>query len=151
MRQSGFTMIELILVMTIIGILAVVAIPRFRDNQTFNSQGFYDETFAILRYGQKTAIAQRRNVCVGFTSSSVTLTIAPSAGAGIACTTNLVGPNGVVPYRVAARSDITFTPGVPTSFIFNSLGQASPVGQSFGVSGITKTITIDRETGYVHP
>ncbi len=67
MKNSGFTLVELIVVMIIIGVLAVAALPRFFDRQTFDARGFADATQAMLRYAQKAAIAQRRNVCASFT------------------------------------------------------------------------------------
>src|ERR1035437_7525698 len=72
--SSGFTMIELVMVMVIIGILAVVAIARM-DTSGYRALEFHDKTVAALRYAQKTATSHRRLVCVAFTASTVTLTI----------------------------------------------------------------------------
>lgn len=69
-RQRGFTLIELIMVMVMLGVLAVFAAPRIFNSDDFYARGFHDETLALLRYAQKTAIAQRRTVCVTFTSSA---------------------------------------------------------------------------------
>src|SRR5450759_2932408 len=75
-NQRGFTLVELIMVMVIVGILAVVVAPRFFDADVFKSRGFADQVQASLRYAQKAAIAQHRNVCVAMTASDITLTIA---------------------------------------------------------------------------
>src|ERR1019366_1189870 len=80
-NQRGFTLIELIMVMVIVGILAVVVAPRFFDTNVFKSRGFADQVQASLRYAQKEAIAQRSNVCVAMTTSTITLTIANASGA----------------------------------------------------------------------
>lgn len=146
--HAGFTLVELIIVLILIGVTAAVAVPRFLDQQTFGRRGFHDETFALLRYAQKTAIAQRRTVCINFGSDRVTLFIASAPGGGVTCSIGLAGPNGVTPYAAIAGAGISFSPA-PTNFSFNALGQAS-VGQTLQVNGIAQTITVDRETGYVH-
>ena len=135
--------------MVIVGILAVIAIPRFFDRQTFESRGFYDETLAALRYAQKTAIAQRRNVCVRFSPSSVTLRIASASGSAAVCDTDVAGPTGAPPFTVTARSGVAFA-APPTDFQFSALGQAS-LAQTMQVVGTTGNIVVEQETGYVHP
>lgn len=153
MRQSGFTLVELIVVMMIVGILAVAALPRFFDRSTFDSLGFKDETVAALRYAQKAAIARRRTVCVAFTATSLTLTVVTLPDSlNCGATTNLVGPTGGSPYQVTARSSAaTYSSTLaPVNFSFDALGRAS-LGQTFQVTGATGNIVVEQETGYVHP
>ncbi|MEK7810720.1 MAG: prepilin-type N-terminal cleavage/methylation domain-containing protein, partial [Pseudomonadota bacterium] len=58
LKQRGFTLVELITVMVIVGILAVVALPRFFDKNTFDSRGYADQVISTLRFAQKVAVAQ---------------------------------------------------------------------------------------------
>lgn len=142
--QRGFTLVELITIMVILGILAAMAAPRFFDRNVFDSRGFYDQVVSTLRYAQKAAIAQHRFVCVAFTANSVTLT----TGATAACGTNLTGPTGQSPYSVSSNN-ASFT-AIPGAFYFDALGRPS-AAQSITVSGYTSNlITVEMETGYVH-
>lgn len=59
---NGLTLVELISVLVIVAILALVAVPRFFDHQTFDARIFHDQALSMLRYAQKVAIAQNRNV-----------------------------------------------------------------------------------------
>lgn len=144
--EGGFTLIELIVTLIIVGILAIAIVPRFADRADFDARGFLDGTLSVLRYAQKTAVAQRRTVCVSFGASAVTLTVASSFGG--ACDTALAGPNGEVPYSLVAPSGISFT-ATPTNFSFLPSGSAS-LGQTLSVTGLTgQSINVVAATGYV--
>lgn len=145
MKHAGFTLVELVVTLIIVGILAVTALPRFFDRTFFESRGFADQVQASLRYAQKIAIAQRRFVCATFTSNSITLTI----GATAVCGTDLPSPSGQATYSIIAPSGIDFT-AVPTAFNFDPLGRAS-AGQTITISGgAPSSIVVEAETGYVH-
>lgn len=143
-RAHGFTAVEIITTIVILGVLAFMAAPRFFDRTAFENRGFYDQVISTLRYAQKAAITQRRFVCVAFGANSVTLTM----GATSACGTNLAGPAGLSPYSVASNSASFATP-LPAAFYFDALGRPS-VAQAITIIGYAIPITIEPETGYVH-
>src|SRR5665647_2470350 len=62
--QRGFTLIELIMVMVMLGVLAVFAAPRIFNSGDFYARGFHDETLGLLRYAQKAAILSVINTVV---------------------------------------------------------------------------------------
>jgi MSHA pilin protein MshC len=130
--QCGFTLVELIAVMVIIGILAVVAVPRFFDSNTFQARAAADQVAAALRYGQKVAIARHRNVSVKV-----------SSGTSSNCGTAVVADN--VDCVVSNSVSVA-----PATIIFDSLGRPVPPDVPVAVVVGPTTIHVEAETGYVH-
>ncbi len=128
--------------MILVGIMGAVAVPRFFDNNVFQSRGFADQVKASLRYAQKVAIAQNRFVCAAFTANSVTLTLGTTA----ACGTDFQSPSSGASYVITAPSNISFAIQ-PADFNFSPLGRPSTA-----IAGAvdSSTITVEAETGYVH-
>lgn len=148
MRQSGFTLTELVVAIMIVGVLAAVAIPRFTGTDTFKSRGFYDEAQAVVRFAQKTAIAWRRDVFVCVSAGSI------SAGTAAGCATPIINPlTNVALATPTAPSGVTLP---ALAFSFDSAGRPNP--NSTVTIAFTSTIpddparqiVIEAETGYVH-
>jgi MSHA pilin protein MshC len=152
-RARGFTLIELVMVLVLVGVLAVFAVPRMFNRNDFDARAFHDRTLAYLRYAQKTAIAQRRVVCVAFTLTTVTLSRATAAGNNV-CNTPLSGPDGKAMLNVEPPAIVTFA-AVPVGFYFDGLGQPltsvnAPAPRNIQVVNVQRSITVESGTGYVH-
>ena len=162
-RQRGFTLIELIMVMVMLGVLAVFAAPRIFNSDDFYARGFHDETLGLLRYAQKAAIAQRRTVCVVFAAGSATLSIASNAPTASTPTptcspsSSLIGPRGESSASIPGTNHgVTYNPGPPVSFNFDGLGQPmSTAGVLLAAQTVIQihnanNVFVEAVTGYVH-
>jgi MSHA pilin protein MshC len=158
--QRGFTLIELIMVVVMLGVLAVFAAPKILNTSDLNARGFHDETLALLRYAQKAAIGQRRMVCVTFNTSGashtavLTLENPTLTSTPLICNANLVGPKGESPATVTAKSGAGY--GSPPGVIFDGLGQPVNTARVALANNLLITftnapsITIEAGTGYIH-
>ena len=150
--NAGFTLVELVAVTVVAAVLAVIVIPRL-DQASFTSRSFADRVRESLQYAQKTAVAQRRNVCVVTSSNTLTLTRAASNGDNIACTQPIADASGNASFVLPATSGVVMS---INTLVFGSQGQPLSGGTlkttdtTLSVSGAySATITIEKITGLI--
>lgn len=149
-RFGGYTIVELVLVMVIIGILGVVAGPRFFDNASFDERAYLDELASSLRYAQKIAVASGCRVRVDIGAGSYALTQqAPQGGhcdpsdAGFPLPVQLsTGEN----MSGSAPSAVVTAPAI--SFSYDALGRTSLAANQTLTVG-PRTLVIQAESGLV--
>lgn len=154
--MAGFTMIELVVTMIVVGILAVAVLPRFSALGAFDAVAYRDKVRATLEHARKSAVAGRRTVTVTLASNSLSLRIdkapgdetstgdqelrLPTVDANCGAATNQICPK--------AGSNVTLSG--TASLTFNALGVPGG-GASYTITGADSyTVTVEAETGYVH-
>ena len=149
--QRGFTLIELIMVIVIMGALAVVALPNFGNISVFRGASFSDQVRSALRYAQKTAVSHHRLVCANVATSSVTLSIASSFPSG-SCSVTLTPLNGTAFFANSTSDSVSPTATLyfqPSGAITSDAAGQSSTSPAFSVTN-AGTITLQGDTGYVN-
>lgn len=91
--QRGFTLVELILVMVVIGILAAVAGPRFFSREVFDERVYFEGALAAVRYAQKVAVASGCPIRVELNDDGYRL-VHDAACGGLAAESPVADPAG---------------------------------------------------------
>jgi len=153
--SRGYTMVELVTVMVIIGVLAAFAVPHITRTSDFAAAAYRNEVLSALHHAQKSALSHRHLVCATIASRNVTLTINTGLS-GPGCDSSLTSLGG---NTYASQDNAVVASGAlvnaaqPTLFfqpngeITNGAGNAIVAG-SIGITGMPP-IRIDGSTGHV--
>ena len=153
---KGFTLVELVVVIALVGIMVAVATPRFANGDIFETRGDAGLLSSTLRYAQKTAIAQRRQVF------AITDTVAQPNTVRLCFVSDpncplaqaVINPEIDGPYVMTFSKNVLVNPS-NNNLGFNALGQAVPNDAASYIvtnkKNNTQTITvnIEADTGYI--
>ena len=148
--SHGHTLTELITVLTILGILAAVAVPRFFDQNVFEERGFYEEVAAALRYGQKIAVGSGCPVQVsidasGYALAQQTVVANRCDPADVSWAVPVLLPDGLT---AAGTTPAGVTLGPVVTYQFDGLGQTD-LGADLTVSIGAWSLIVQAQSGYV--
>ena len=152
-QQKGFTLIELVVVLVLVGILAVFALPKMMDRSSIDARSYGARLQSIVMHANRQAIAQRKPIRVTFAPTGASLAYV----SGGALAVPLVDPSTGVAYSLACppKTPTCMTTTGSVVFNANNSGRAvtspsQPLVVNIVVSGYTTQFTIENETGYVH-
>ena len=140
--SSGFTLIELVVVILLIGIISFVAAPRFMTTSVIKERSAADEMIAALRFTQQMAMSRGGGIQFRTTANdyNVELTVGP---------TPLPSPDRSGNYTKSFPSGVTAN---VVTIEFNGLGEPLPLIPSTNktITVGSYTITVEADTGYAH-
>lgn len=142
--MRGFTLVELVMVIVIIGILAAVVGPRFFDRRVFDERLYYEEALAAVRYAQKLAVASGCLIQVSLDANGYRLRRAASCTSG-SYSSEVQGPDGQTPFAASLPNGVSLS-GSTFPVAFDSLGR--PSAAAAATIG-TFTISVNSGTGLV--
>jgi MSHA pilin protein MshC len=131
--ERGFSLIELITVMILLGILSVVLFSRLGSTNTAAVQGSRDDIIAAFSLAQQTAM-MRPNITLVVTANSISVNENSSPIAGSSYPLNM--PNGV-----------SLSP--PATFSYDKLGRTTAGAITVSRSGVSAQIAIEA-SGYAY-
>jgi len=72
-NRNGFTLIELITTIILVGVLSATAIPKLFNYSVYQQRTLFDDTLNAIRYAEKLAVATSCNVMVQITGNQYTV------------------------------------------------------------------------------
>ena len=137
-RQGGFTLVELITTVLLVGAVAAIAAPRFADPGPFRTRAFFDDALAATRYAHQVAIASGCATRIAFSGGYSAFI---DCGGGEVALTR---PGAATAVSSTAPTGVTVT---STGFSFDRIGRAAIGGGGATVTVGPHAFTVDAETG----
>ena len=141
MKTNGFTLVELIVVILLIGILSIFAAPKFVNDDSFKARGLADEIVTAIRHAQRLSMTRGENHRVIITTTSYTVEKFVSS-----VSSPVRHPDG------NATFNKSFPPNIVTSAAtieFDRIGRPIP-NNLIKIELVSFTVQVEEETGYVH-
>ena len=135
---SGFTLVELVVVVLLIGIIGFVAGPRFVKTDAFAERRAADEILSALRFTQQMAMARGGGIQLRLNSNSYT--VEETDG------TPLQSPDRSGTYSKNLPNGVTAS---AITLAFDGLGQPVP-NADVNIAIGSLSITVEADTGYAH-
>ncbi len=169
MKNKGFTLIEVVMVIVIVGILAALAVPRFDSFYAAKLAGAVRKTASDIRYVQQIAISRHTNTRIVFNTASDTYSAQEESSPGSGTWNNMTDPFTRGALQTNFATDAQYKDIDIASVNFGGAGQgtlrfslegvpqnssgtdlASDGSVAFTYRGNTNTITVTANTGLVN-
>ena len=142
LRRHGFTLVELIAVMMLVGVLATVALPRMEGAVALRGAGWRDQVQAGLLQARTLAHGHRRLVCVTLATGELRMAQA-STNPASSCDNTVKGADGDARWAVDGNA-IALTQQPAGTLYFQPDGRITSDGA--GSSSVDVTVTLAGET-----
>lgn len=148
MNARGFTLIELVMIITIIAVLAITATARFSGGDALDTHGARDELASAFRLAQRYAVTSGcwTRVTVTAGGYSVEVENTPCDGTGFGSIIASPGGGGTLS---GSFSGVTISP--TGNHVYNAYGDLDSGGGSITLtaSGDTSGFTVQPGSGFV--
>ena len=134
--ERGFSLIELVTVLVVLGILAVVAVPRFAGKGGFAERAAQDQIITLARYAQQLAMARGASDTVTFILNGNSLQVA------------IDGAPTVLPGGTSTRRVFEHVAISNTSLTYSALGETAAT--TLTITGEASRQVCIESTGYAH-
>jgi MSHA pilin protein MshC len=149
--QKGFTLIEIIMTLVVLGVISISFLPKFAQQSKFSERVFFDDVLNAVRYAQKHAMVTGCKVQVSISTDRYRLNSPVNRSE---C--NVATPTFSRDIKNPGTGEASYTGGEPgvtlnssaPLFSFDALGRASS-DVSLTVAG-SKTISVLSKTGFVY-
>jgi len=150
---GGFTLVELIVILVILGIVSVAVLPRFVGRLAFDTRGAFDGVAAALRFARQQAVAQRRQVCVAVTAGGLAITRAQAVPPAVCNGTALINPADGAAYVLNMPNGVAIVgsggTALPATIVFDALGQPNATAGLCVNGDGSFCLTVNAVSGYV--